>query len=134
MICSKKARFATASIFFAVACILSHSANAQLVGAKGLSSKPLAEVSIVPENEPVQERKLRSRMVTLDAGGSTPVHSHKDRPSLIYVVQGTLSEERNGAVKEFGPGESIPVGREVTHLILNKGTGPASFIETDITK
>jgi quercetin dioxygenase-like cupin family protein len=131
---TKKACRVTASFIFAAACMQMHSANAQLAGAKGLSSKPLAEVSIVPENEPVQERKLRSRMVTLDAGGSTPVHSHKDRPSLIYVVQGTLSEERNGGVKEYGPGESIPVGREVTHLIQNKGTGPASFIETDITK
>jgi quercetin dioxygenase-like cupin family protein len=131
---SKTAFRVTASFIFAAACMQIHPANAQLVGAKGLSSKPLAEVSIASENEPVQERKLRSRMVSLDAGGSTPVHSHKDRPSLIYVVQGTLSEERNGAVKEYGPGESIPVGREVTHLIQNKGTGAASFIETDITK
>lgn len=123
-----------ASCFFAALGAYTSSVNAQLAGAKGLSSKTLAEVNFAAEKEPVQARTLRSRLVTLDVGGSTPAHSHKDRPSIIYVLQGTLSEERGAVTKVYGPGNSIPVGRDVTHVIRNDGGAPVSFIETDITK
>jgi mannose-6-phosphate isomerase-like protein (cupin superfamily) len=61
------------------------------------------------------------------------IHPHKDRPSTVYLLQGTLMERREGGkVKEHHEGEAWAEGKATTHWVENRGTEPAVFIGVDI--
>ena len=51
----------------------------------------LGTVDLGPEIS-VAGRSLRLRMLVLQPGGVVPMHSHKDRPALIFTASGTVTE------------------------------------------
>ena len=66
------------------------------------------------------------RMVTIEPGGIFgPIHDHKDRPGMVYILQGTITDHRDGVAKEYGPGVGWPEDRNTTHWLENRGTIPA---------
>ena len=78
---------------------------------------------------------LRMRRLTLEPGGFIPTHKHDDRPAIVYVVSGEVTEHNSfcavpilhqaGDVdEEFGPG--------FAHWWENTGTEPVVFISTDV--
>lgn len=77
-----------------------------LVGPKapvGMSIRELGSIKLGPEFPQVPEAAnymMRGRYVTVDAGGIVPIHSHKDRPAVTYVIQGEIVEHRSD---ENGP-------------------------------
>ena len=71
---------------------------------KGVTTKLLAALDLGPEIEGMVGRQLRMRMVTIEPGGIFgPIHDHKDRPGMVYILQGTITDHRNGVAKEYGP-------------------------------
>ena len=102
---------------------------------KGVKTDALATIDLGPEIDGMQGRQLRLRLVTTDPGGVNALHSHKDRPALARLLQGTLTEHREGGGgKEYKEGESWSEGKETTHWAENKGTKPAVVIVGDIFK
>jgi quercetin dioxygenase-like cupin family protein len=102
---------------------------------KGVSVKLLAALDLGPEIEGMAGRQLRMRMVTFEPGGVFgPVHDHKDRPGMVYILQGTITDHRNGAAKDYGPGVGWPEDKSTTHWLENRGTTPAVEISVDIVK
>jgi quercetin dioxygenase-like cupin family protein len=101
---------------------------------KGVNAQQLAAVDLGPEIEGMAGRQLRMRKITLEPGGFFALHSHKDRPGTVYVLEGRITETRNDVVKEYGPGESWFENKETNHRVENKGTTPATFIAVDIFK
>jgi quercetin dioxygenase-like cupin family protein len=74
-------------------------------------------------------------MVTIEPGGVFgPLHDHKDRPGIVYVLQGTITDHRNGAAKDYGPGVGWPEDRNTTHWLENRGRIPAIEISVDIVR
>ena len=64
---------------------------------KGITVKLLATVDLGPEIEGMAGRQLRMRMVTFEPGGVFgPIHDHKGRPGTVYILQGTITDHRNG--------------------------------------
>jgi len=100
---------------------------------KGVTPTVLATVDLGPEIPGMQGRQLRLRIVTLEPGGVMEVHSHKDRPEVAYVLNGTVTEHRGDMTKEYRAGDSWATGNE-SHWIENKGTIPATVLSTDIFK
>jgi quercetin dioxygenase-like cupin family protein len=101
---------------------------------KGVTITPLAAVDLGPEIEGMAGRQLRTRRISLEPGGFFDLHSHKDRPGTVYVLEGKITETRNGVAKEYGPGEVWFENKETNHRIDNKGTGPATFLAVDVFK
>jgi len=102
---------------------------------KGITVKPLATVDLGPEIEGMSGRQLRMRMVTFEPGAVFgPVHDHVDRPGLVYILQGTITDHRNGAATDYGPGAGWPEDRNTTHWLENRGTIPAIEISVDIVR
>ena len=100
---------------------------------RGVTVKQLAAVDLGLEIEGMGGRQLRMRMVTIEPGGVFgPVHDHKDRPGLVYILQGTITDHRNGVATEYGPGVGWPEDRNTTHWLQNRGTTPAVEISVDI--
>jgi quercetin dioxygenase-like cupin family protein len=101
---------------------------------KGVTIQQLAAVDLGPEIEGIAGRQLRMRKITIEPGGFFAIHSHKDRPGTVYVLEGKLTETRGDVAREYGPGESWFENKETTHRVENKGTTPAVFVAVDIFK
>jgi quercetin dioxygenase-like cupin family protein len=102
---------------------------------KGVTVQHLASIDLGPEIEGMSGRQLRMRMVTIEPGGVIgPVHSHIDRPGVVYILQGTITDHRNGIAKEYGPGVGWPEDKNTTHWLENRGTTKAVEISVDIFK
>jgi quercetin dioxygenase-like cupin family protein len=78
---------------------------------------------------------LRMRRLELQPGGFVPTHTHDDRPSIVYVVKGTVTEHSSfcavpilhvagDSTPEFGVGHS--------HWWENTGREVVTFISTDV--
>ena len=102
---------------------------------KGVKVKLLAAVDLGPEIEGMKGRLLRMRMVTIEPGGVIgPIHDHRDRPGTVYILQGKITDHRNGVAKEYGPGLGWPEDRNTTHWLENRGTVRAVEISVDIVR
>jgi quercetin dioxygenase-like cupin family protein len=100
---------------------------------KGVIVRQLAALDLGPEIEGMAGRQLRMRMVTIEPGGVFgPIHDHKDRPGMVYILQGTITDHRNGLAKEYGPGAGWPEYKNTTHWLENRGTTVAVEISVDI--
>jgi quercetin dioxygenase-like cupin family protein len=102
---------------------------------KGVTVKLLAALDLGLEIEGMAGRQLRMRMVTFEPGGVFgPVHDHKDRPGMVYILQGTITDHRNGVSRDYGPGVGWPEDRNTMHWLENRGTTTAVEISVDIVK
>jgi quercetin dioxygenase-like cupin family protein len=102
---------------------------------KGVSVKLLAALDLGPEIEGMTGRQLRMRMVTIEPGGVFgPIHDHKDRPGMVYILQGTITDHRNGVAREYGPGLGWPEDRNTIHWLENRGASQAVEISVDIIR
>ncbi|HEY3146357.1 MAG TPA: hypothetical protein VGJ75_08405, partial [Dongiaceae bacterium] len=60
--------------------------------AKGVTDTVLASIDLSKEMVAAQDHKFRMRRLEIQPGGIVPWHDHSDRPALIYVVKGEITE------------------------------------------
>ncbi|MGE0058854.1 MAG: cupin domain-containing protein [Dehalococcoidia bacterium] len=102
---------------------------------RGVSVQLLTTVDLGPEIEGMSGRQLRMRMVTIEPGGVFgPVHDHVGRPGVVYILQGTITDHRDGQATEYGPGVGWPEDANTRHWLENTGTVPAVEISVDIVR
>ena len=95
----------------------------------------LATGDLGPEIEGMAGRQLRMRMVTIAPGGVFgPMHNHRDRPGTVYILQGTITDHRDGIATDYGPGVGWPEDRNTTHWLENRGVVAAVEISVDIVR
>jgi quercetin dioxygenase-like cupin family protein len=100
---------------------------------QGVSAELLGTVDLAHEIEGMAGRKLRMRMFTFEPGSVFgPVHDHVGRPGLVFVLQGTITDHRDGVATDYGPGPGWPEDRDTMHWLENRGTIPAVEISVDI--
>src|SRR5439155_14460258 len=99
---------------------------------KGLDAKVESTIDLGPDFSGYQ---LRLRTITFEPGGVAGFHSHKDRPAFAYVLQGTLTELRQGGYeKRVSPGEVITESRDVQHWAENRSGAKVVVVGVDIVK
>ncbi|TML92946.1 MAG: cupin domain-containing protein [Actinobacteria bacterium] len=102
---------------------------------QGVTAALLATVDLGPEIEGMTGRELRMRMFTFEPGAVFgPVHDHIDRPGVVYILQGTITDHRNSVATEYGPGVGWPEDRYTRHWLENRGTVPAVEISVDVVR
>lgn len=102
---------------------------------RGVTVELLATVDLGPEIEGMAGRQLRMRRFTLEPGAVFgPLHDHKDRPGIVYILQGTITDHRDGTATDYGPGVGWPEDRNTLHWLENRGTTPAVEISVDIVR
>jgi quercetin dioxygenase-like cupin family protein len=100
---------------------------------RGVAVQVLGTVDLAQEIEGLAGRQLRMRLVTFEPGGVFgPVHDHRGRPGIVYILQGTITDYRNGAATDYGPGLGWPEDRNTLHWLENRGATPAVEISVDI--
>ena len=102
---------------------------------KGVTVELLATVDLGPEIEGMAGRQLRMRMVTIEPGGVFgPTHDHKDRPGIVYILEGMITDHRDGVATDYGPGLGWPEDRDTVHWLENRGTTTAVEISVDVVR
>jgi len=102
---------------------------------KGVRAQLLATVDLGPEIEGMAGRELRMRMVTIEPRGVFgPIHDPRTDQAIVYILQGTITDHRNGVATDYGPGVGWPEDRNTTHWLENRGTVPAVEISVDIVR
>jgi len=101
---------------------------------KGVTDKELAAIDLAKEMVKLSDRRLRIRRLVIQPGGVVPWHSHADRPALIYVVSGRITEYASNC--------SVPivhkagdVSREsngVAHWWRNHTKSPVVLLSADV--
>jgi quercetin dioxygenase-like cupin family protein len=100
---------------------------------RGVTSRLLGTVDLGPELEGMAGRRFRMRLFTFAPGAVFgPLHDHKGRPGMVYVLQGTITDHRDGKATEYGPGLGWPEDHATLHWLENRGTVPAVEVSVDI--
>jgi quercetin dioxygenase-like cupin family protein len=104
-------------------------------GTKGVTVELLSTLDLGLEIEGMAGRQFRMRLITFEPGAVFgPIHDHKDRPGMVYILQGTITDHQNGVDKEYGPGVGWPENKNTMHWLENRGMIPAVEISVDIVR
>jgi len=104
--------------------------------AKGVTDTVLASINLAEEPAMVQDRTFRMRRLTIEPGGIVPWHSHGDRPAIIYVVAGEVTEYASNCAVPIvhKAGDVAPEMHQTSHWWKNTGKKPATLISADLLK
>ena len=80
-------------------------------------------------------RQLRLRLLTIEPGGHIGIHSHKDRPAVVYFLTGKDTVTfADGTSKTFGPGDTSSANKETSHWHHNDGNDTVTLVAVDVFK
>ena len=96
--------------------------------AKGVTDSVLAAINLADEPAKIENRMLRLRKLTIAPGGVVPWHSHGDRPAIMYIVSGEVTEYASNCAVPIVH-RSGEVARE-THVTAHwwKNTGKETVV------
>jgi quercetin dioxygenase-like cupin family protein len=102
--------------------------------AMGVTDNVLAAIDLAQEPAKIENRMLRLRRLTIAPGGIVPWHSHGDRPAIIYVVTGEVTEyASNCAVPIVHKSGEVARETHVTsHWWKNTGKQTAVLLSADL--
>lgn len=59
---------------------------------KNVTDQVIASIDLAQEGPKLKDHKFRLRRLVVQPGGEVAWHSHADRPAIIYIVSGTITE------------------------------------------
>jgi quercetin dioxygenase-like cupin family protein len=81
------------------------------------------------EMDSVRGHKFKLRLLTLEPGGIVELHNHKDHPTLLHVIKGTLTSRSQGRPEVvLRAGVGLAEGGDGNFWVQNTGGEPAEFI------
>jgi len=100
---------------------------------KGVTDMVISSVDLGPEIG-VDGRQLRTRRLVVQPGGVVPLHSHKDRPALIYTLSGSITEYSSAcsAPIEHKAGDISREADGLSHYWVNHGKVPTVLLSSDV--
>ena len=100
----------------------------------GVTDNVLTSIDLAKEAVKLNDRMFRLRRLEVQPGGVVPMHSHGDRPALIYIVSGTITEYSSNCtvpvVHKAGEAAMESVG--LTHWWKNTGSEVSVLISADL--
>jgi len=101
--------------------------------AKDVTDTVLASIDLSKEMVAANDHQFRMRQLEIQPGGIVPWHSHADRPALIYIVQGEITEYASTcAVPILHKAGDVSVDAGRSHWWKNTGKKSVVLISADI--
>ena len=100
---------------------------------KDVTDTVLASIDLSKEMVKLDSHLFRMRRLVIKPGGIVPWHSHADRPALIYIVQGEITEYASICkvpILHNAGDVSVDAGR--SHWWKNAGKRTVVLISADI--
>jgi quercetin dioxygenase-like cupin family protein len=101
---------------------------------KGVTDTVLTALDLGEEKVRLRGYQLRLRRLVVQPGGEVPVHSHENRPALIYIESGEMTEFKNTCAVPIvhRAGQATPEDHRVVHWWRNTGRVPAVILSADV--
>ena len=100
---------------------------------KGVTDTIIGSVDLAREIG-VAGRTPRTRRLVIQPAGIVPLHSHKDRPALIYTLSGSITEYSSACAVPINH-KAGDISREadgLSHYWVNHGKVPAVVLSSDV--
>jgi quercetin dioxygenase-like cupin family protein len=103
---------------------------------EGIVDKTIASVEIDEEPFNIDGRLFRMRTLTVEPGTIVPWHSHADRPAIMYVIKGEITEYASNcaAPVTYKPGDYVAEGPGLAHWWQNHGDETVMLVSADLLK
>ncbi len=75
---------------------------------------------------------LRARRIVIKPGGTIAEHSHADRPGVVYVLEGSMTEHRGDVARIVKPGDTWTETADTVHWMENTSDKPCIIIAVDL--
>lgn len=112
---------------------IANSEDTAPTGNKGFTASKTTVVDLGPEIEGMAGRQLRMRVLTIEPGGYIGLHSHEDRPAVVYFMQGTDEVGlADGSKRIMHPGDTSTATKDTTHYHRNIGNDDVVLIAVDV--
>ncbi|MFM9829080.1 MAG: cupin domain-containing protein [Sphingomonas sp.] len=100
---------------------------------KGVTDTVIGSVDLAKEIN-VPDRQLRTRRLVVQPGGIVPLHSHVDRPALIYTLSGAITEYRSSCTVpiQHKAGDIAHESDGISHYWINRGKTPTVLLSSDV--
>jgi quercetin dioxygenase-like cupin family protein len=99
----------------------------------GVTDVVLEKIDLSKQMVKLQDHQLRIRRLEIQPGGIVPLHDHADRPALIYIVSGEITEFssdcKTGIVHKAGDSSR---DADLKHWWKNTSKKPVVLISADI--
>jgi quercetin dioxygenase-like cupin family protein len=101
---------------------------------KDVTDTELQSIDLGKEIKGLDGRRLRYRKLVVQPGGVVPWHDHTDRPALIMIAEGQITEFRSDCSVGIthGPGDISKEVAGIMHWWKNEGATPAVLFAADI--
>ncbi|MGH6931503.1 MAG: cupin domain-containing protein [Dongiaceae bacterium] len=101
---------------------------------EGVTDMVLGSIPLANEIDGMDGRNLRTRLLEIQPGGVVPWHSHQDRPALIYVLRGTITEYSDACAVpiEHTIGTISIESKGLSHWWKNNSDGVVRLLSSDI--
>jgi quercetin dioxygenase-like cupin family protein len=102
--------------------------------AKGLTDTVLSSIDLAKEPAKTQGRLLRLRRLVVEPGGVVPWHEHANRPALIYIISGEITEYASTCAVPIvhRAGESATETHATAHWWKNTGAETVVLLSADL--
>ncbi len=102
--------------------------------AKGVTDKVITATELAKEPVAIQGRLLRARRLDVAPGGVVPWHSHGDRPALILISSGEITEYASTCAVPIvhKAGEITAEKNPTSHWWKNHGATPVVIHSFDL--
>jgi quercetin dioxygenase-like cupin family protein len=99
----------------------------------GVTDTVLTAIDLSKEKVALADHQMRMRRLVIQPGGVVPWHNHGDRPALIYIVQGQITEYASDcAVPIVHKAGDWSRDADLSHWWKNFGKTPVVLISVDI--
>jgi quercetin dioxygenase-like cupin family protein len=99
----------------------------------GVTDVVLEKIDLAQQMVKLADHQLRIRRLEIQPGGIVPLHDHADRPALIYIVSGEITEFasdcKTGIVHKAG---DTARDADLKHWWKNMSKKPVVLISADI--
>jgi quercetin dioxygenase-like cupin family protein len=99
----------------------------------GVTDTVLESIDLAKQMVKLDDHQLRIRRLEIQPGGIVPLHDHADRPALIYIVSGEITEYasncKTGIVHKAG---ETSRDADLRHWWKNTSKKPVVLISADI--
>src|SRR4051794_22097364 len=102
--------------------------------AKDVTDTVLNSINLAGEPAAVKERLLRLRRLVIQPGGVVPWHEHANRPAIIYIIQGEVTEYASTCAAPIvhRAGESTLETHVTSHWWKNTGKQTVVLLSADL--
>ena len=103
-------------------------------GASGVTDMVVTAIELAKEPVSIQGRQLRARRLDIAPGGVVPWHSHSDRPALLFITAGEITEYASTCATPIvhKAGDITAERSPTSHWWKNLGTKPVVIYAFDL--